>query len=107
LAVVTVAIDVTFSRKNIFGKGLTSARSMLYYRHKVSKQAEASKMNVRIIDSIESELCTVEFKPDHLAEFARRGVIYYVPRWTPNKEMYEVLVMKHIDFIAAINEMAL
>ena len=63
-------------------------------------------MDVHIIDSIEDELFTVHFQNDHLAELARRGVIYYVPKWK-NGEMYQIPVMKHIDLIAAINEMAL
>lgn len=71
-----------------------------------NRSSKVVRMDVRIIDSIEDELFTVQFQSDHFAELARRGVIYCVPKWIRG-DLYQVPVMKHTDLIVAINEMAL
>lgn len=63
-------------------------------------------MSVRVIDTIEDELFTVQFQSDHFCELARRGVITYYPK-VINGTVYQTPTMKHTDLIDAINEMAL
>jgi len=63
-------------------------------------------MPVTIIDSIDDELFTVEFKDDHFCELVRQSQVFTRPKWIRG-EMYKVPMMKHTDLIKAINEMAL
>lgn len=63
-------------------------------------------MTVTIIDSIEDELFTVEFKEDHFCEFVRRGTVFTRPKRI-HGTVYHVPTMKHTDLIDAINEMSL
>lgn len=63
-------------------------------------------MTVTIIDSIDAELFTVEFKDDHFCEFVRRKEIFYRPKWV-NGTVYQIPVMKHTDLVKGIDEMAM